>query len=156
MKKPHEETNQQLGEAYGAITELVPTNSAMKRSTPKTIKEIFQEYKSLSLKCKPLNEEYFRKLIHQLKVKIDCDPQRCLYHSLWRKNGNGTNLGHELYLKCCHHFKIFKCQSQAYYNFKLELARNNFGRRMLNQVFQGHLFIMDFVQLDPSSSRHKV
>jgi hypothetical protein len=156
VKKPHNSTTKQLGEAYGAITEFVPMNSAMKRSTQKTIKEIYGKYVLLpNLKHKPVNEEYFRQLVHELKVKIECDPQRCLYHSLWRTNGDGLRLGKELYNKCATHFKIYHCQSQAYYNFKIELASGKFGHKMFDVSHAGHLLIADFVQLDPSSSRHK-
>ena len=59
------------------------------------------------------------------------------------------------YEKCCSHFLILSCQRSAYMNFKEELSLRRFGFRMEKQIHQGHLFVIDFVQLDPATSRHK-
>lgn len=86
------------GEYYGAISEIVPLNSAFKRKITSTIENLYDDV-TTTLKqtnCsgwKPLNPEYFRRLVHEMDIKIDCDPQVCQYHRLWEKNQHGLNLG---------------------------------------------------------------
>ena len=94
MRRENASVTGQVTEAYGAIIELVPMNSAMNRTTAKTIKELYVEYQQVpNLKLTPLNEEYFRKLVHELKIKIDCDPQHCMYHSCWNSAKDKRTLG---------------------------------------------------------------
>jgi hypothetical protein len=160
VTRPHSNTTGKLGEFYGAISEIIPVNSSFKRKTTMTIDHLYADTtKALASQAppgwKPLNPEYFRQLVHEMDIKIECNPQLCQYHWMWEKNGNGLGLDKTLYDKCCEHFRIYHRQQQAFFNFKKELIEGNFGLKMFRKSHSGHLLVVDFVQLDPSSSRYK-
>jgi hypothetical protein len=147
--QPRESVNEKLGEAFSRIDELVPWNSAHVRRMTDTIGHLYQEYQALhqDSNWKPLNEEYFRILLHGMNVKINCDPQNCYYHLVWSRNKDGLELGWDLYHLCCTHFRVFHCQRMAYFTFKSELLDGKFGMHMFQKAFRGHLFVIGTIAI---------
>jgi hypothetical protein len=151
VRRPRKAVTKSIVEAFRGIDELAPFNSAHERKITSTVKYLYQEYQKLphDSNWKPLNERYFRELVNGMHVKMNCDPQQCLYHQVWHHTKKGTEgMGEDLFLKCCSHFRITTLQRQAYFNFKEELIEGHFGKKMLGwEDTVGHLIVIGMLFL---------
>jgi hypothetical protein len=154
--KPHDLTTAQLQDANSILNTIVPANSAHLRKATYSIIGLYRRYAAdLKSPLPPLNEEYFRKLVHELGIICNVESQACPLCDLWESSNNGLSLSADIYGKCQAHFRTVQLQRDSYYNFLHELQQGTLGLKMLGDSYSGAVIVFDFGQLDPSTKRHK-
>jgi hypothetical protein len=154
--KPHLLTTAQLQDANAVLNSLVPANSAHVRKTNFSLIGLYRKYvERLNSSYGVLNEDYFRRLVHELHIICNVEAFPCALCKLWNSTNFGSTLSAEIYAICQSHFRTMNLQTEAYYNFLDELSRGCFGERMFGTTYSGALIVFDFGQLDPSTQRHK-
>lgn len=149
-------TTAQLADTFDKLEQLVPTNSAHEKKTPYGIDDLYIQYQDLphDAQWTPLNKEYFRQLVHGLHVRLHSIPQYCPLHQLWKASDSGKTLTPTENANCQKHIQFYERQLKAYMNFKDELRNGTFGTAMFSKPSTGFLFVIDFVLLSPSTTRH--
>jgi hypothetical protein len=148
----HKEVTMQLGVAKGIIEQVVPMNSAHIQKYATTDEDLYKKYKEfLPPNTTPLGEDAFYELVKEMKLKKVDTIQQCKYCFDLTK----AEITAERLSKCLLHVQILELQKRAYFLDKEELANGTFGKRIFGQNYTGCMLLIDFTQLDPSTSRHR-